>query len=51
LLRARRPGEPTQHRKLRDGELAGLLDELAVPLTPDERAALDTKVRPLRFAT
>ena len=29
----RRPGEPTQHRELRDGELADLLDELAVPLT------------------
>ena len=35
----RRPGEPTQHRALRDGELSDLLDELAVPLTADEREA------------
>ena len=50
-LTVRRPGEPTQHRELREGELADLLDELAVPLTPDERAALDTKVAQLRSGT
>ena len=33
----RRPGEPTQHRALRDGELSDLLDELGVPL--DRRRA------------
>ena len=44
----RRPGAPTEHRALRDGELADWLDELAVPLTADERAALDDRVRRLR---
>jgi N-hydroxyarylamine O-acetyltransferase len=50
-LTVRRPGEPTQHRELREGELADLLAELAVPLTPDERAALETRVRQLRSRT
>ena len=36
----RRPGEPTEHRDLEDGELEQLLDELAVPLTPEERSRL-----------
>jgi len=36
----RRPGEPTEHRELEDGELEPLLDELAVPLTPEERSRL-----------
>ncbi len=40
----RRPGEPTQHRALRDGELSELLDELGVPLTADEREALLARV-------
>ena len=44
----RRPGAATEHRELRDGELADWLDELAVPLTADERAALDDRVRGLR---
>jgi N-hydroxyarylamine O-acetyltransferase len=44
----RRPGEPTQHRELRDGELSDLLDELAVPLTADEREALLARVKGLR---
>jgi N-hydroxyarylamine O-acetyltransferase len=43
----RRPGTPTEHRALRDGELPDWLDELAVPLTADERAALDDRVRRL----
>ena len=36
----RRPGEPTEHRDLREGELEQLLHELAVPLTPDEETRL-----------
>lgn len=36
----RRPGEPTEHRKLRDGELEQLLHELEVPLTSSEEARL-----------
>jgi N-hydroxyarylamine O-acetyltransferase len=36
----RRPGEPTEHRELEDGELEPLLDELAVPLTSEERSRL-----------
>jgi N-hydroxyarylamine O-acetyltransferase len=47
MLTVRRPGRPTEHRELRDGELSDLLDELAVPLTADERAALDARVRQL----
>ena len=39
-LTVRRPGEPTEHRPLADGELAHLLGELDVPLTPDETEAL-----------
>jgi N-hydroxyarylamine O-acetyltransferase len=46
----RRPGAPTQHRELRDGELDDLLDELAVPLTEAERGALLTRVDGLRSA-
>jgi len=44
----RRPGFTTEHRKLRDGELDELLDELAVPLTANERTALRGKVATLR---
>jgi arylamine N-acetyltransferase len=36
----RRAGQPTEHRRLRDGELVDLLDELAVPLTDDEWSRL-----------
>jgi N-hydroxyarylamine O-acetyltransferase len=46
----RRPGTATEHRQLRDGELEELLDELSVPLTDDERTALDERVRGLRLA-
>jgi N-hydroxyarylamine O-acetyltransferase len=46
----RRPGEPTQHRELRDGELSELLDELVVPLTAHEREALLARVGDLRSA-
>jgi N-hydroxyarylamine O-acetyltransferase len=44
----RRPGAPTEHRTLREGELSDWLDELDVPLTGDERVALDGVVRRLR---
>ena len=46
----RRPGTPTEHRELREGELADLLDELAVPLTADERAGLLARVKGLPSA-
>jgi N-hydroxyarylamine O-acetyltransferase len=44
----RRPGRTTDHRELRDGQLDDLLDELAVPVTADERTRLNAKVRELR---
>ena len=44
----RRPGEPTEHRDLREGELAQLLHELSVPLTPAEEARLLDVVAGLR---
>ena len=44
----RRPGAATEHRALREGELSDWLDELDVPLTGDERVALDGVVRRLR---
>ena len=47
----RRPGEPTEHRELRDGELTDLLDELGVPLTGDERERLLSRVDGLRRST
>jgi N-hydroxyarylamine O-acetyltransferase len=47
-LTVRRPGQPTRHRELRDGELSDLLDELAVPLTDEEREALLARVDGLR---
>jgi N-hydroxyarylamine O-acetyltransferase len=36
----RRPGEPTEHRDLRKGELAQLLHDLGVPLSADEESRL-----------
>lgn len=39
-LTVRRPGEPTEHRDLGDGELAEWLRALAVPLTADEEGRL-----------
>jgi N-hydroxyarylamine O-acetyltransferase len=44
----RRPGEPTEHRDLRDGEIELLLHELDVPLTPEEEARLLALVPSLR---
>lgn len=40
----RRPGEPTEHHELADGELDEVLDLLEVPLSGDERARLRTRV-------
>lgn len=39
-LTVRRPGEPTEHRPLRDGELAEWLRVLEVPLTASEESLL-----------
>ena len=53
-LTIRTPGEPTEHRPLRDGELEEWLTTLEVPLTDDERTRLLDKVRtpqPLRART
>jgi arylamine N-acetyltransferase len=44
----RRPGEPTEHHELVDGELADRLRELEVPLTPDEERRLLERVQALR---
>ncbi|MFC7404277.1 arylamine N-acetyltransferase family protein [Georgenia alba] len=44
----RRPGRPTEHRQLRDGELRDLLHELGVPLTPEEEDRLVARVAELR---
>ena len=43
-LTVRTPGQPTEHRPLRDGELEDWLAALDVPLTPDERTRLLAKV-------
>ncbi|WP_116948067.1 arylamine N-acetyltransferase family protein [Jiangella endophytica] len=43
----RSPGEPTEHRALRDGELAEWLRVLEVPLTADEEARLLERVAAL----
>ena len=47
----RRPGAVTEHRALGAEELGEWLDTLAVPLTPDERTALEDKVRVLRASS
>ena len=39
-LTVRTPGEPTEHRPLRDGEVGEWLSTLEVPLTADEREQL-----------
>lgn len=46
-LTIRRPGEPTEHRELADGELAEWLAVLEVPLTGDEEARLHERVAEL----
>jgi len=40
FLTVRRPGEPTEHRPLRDGEVEEWLSVLEVPLAPEEQARL-----------
>lgn len=49
-LTVRRPGEPTEHRPLHEGELPELLRELAVPLTGEEERRLLAVVESLRLA-
>ena len=44
----RRPGQPTEHHELADGELRTLLDDLQVGLTPDETDRLLAVVTRLR---
>jgi N-hydroxyarylamine O-acetyltransferase len=44
----RRPGEATEHRDLREGELAEWLAMLDVPLTEEETSRLGAKVAELR---
>jgi N-hydroxyarylamine O-acetyltransferase len=44
----RRPGEPTEHRALREGELTAWLATLDVPLTDDEIGRLTARVAELR---
>lgn len=46
-LTVRRPGEPTEHRPLRDGEVSEWLEELAVPLAEGERHLLLERVADL----
>lgn len=46
-LTVRRPGEPTEHRGLREGEVEEWLTALDVPLTPEERSRLLARVRTL----
>ena len=45
------PGEPTQHRPLREGELEDWLETFEVPLDPDERTRLLAKGRALTSAS
>ena len=44
LVTVRVPGEPTEHRPLRDGEVAEWLERLEVGLTRDEEIALHAKL-------
>jgi N-hydroxyarylamine O-acetyltransferase len=46
-LTVRSPGQSTEHRPLRPGELDDWLTTLDVPLTPDERSRLLEKVASL----
>ena len=47
-LTVRTPGQPTEHRPLRAGEVGDWLSTLEVPLRPDERSRLIEKVQGLR---
>lgn len=46
-LTIRTPGQPTEHRRLHEGELEEWLATLEVPLTPDEEARLLARLRTL----
>jgi arylamine N-acetyltransferase len=46
-LTIRKPGEPTEHRKLHEGEIEEWVTTLDVPLTLEEQSQLHTKVRAL----
>ena len=46
-LTIRTPGQPTEHRPLREGEIDEWLSTLEVRLSPDERTRLIEKVRAL----
>ncbi len=46
-LTVRTPGGPTEHRRLREGEVEDWLAALGVPLTPEEHAGLLARVRAL----
>jgi len=46
-LTVRRPGQPTEHRRLREGEVDEWLSTLEVPLRPDERTRLLERVQGL----
>ncbi|KAA1428036.1 arylamine N-acetyltransferase [Nocardioides antri] len=47
-LTVRRPGEPTEHRELADGEVVEWLDALNVPLLPAEKERLSAWARESR---
>lgn len=47
-LTIRTPGEPTEHRALREGEIEGWCETFEIPLGPDEEAQLLAKVRALQ---
>ena len=46
-LTIRTPGEPTEHRPLHEDEIEEWLETLEVPLTPDEKSRLLTKLQAL----
>ena len=48
---SRTPGEPTEHRPLREGELEEWLERLEVPLTPEEETRLLATLRAPAAAT
>lgn len=50
-ITVRRPGEPTEHRGLADGELGEWLGVLEVPLSEDEESRLFERVAAIRAGT
>jgi hypothetical protein len=49
-LTVRTPGEPTEHRPLREGEVEEWLEVLGVPLTADEETRLLASVQSMAVA-